>query len=90
MRCGMTDTESLANSLLLAKLCNFLENPVIRLETTNSDSVHALQAEIARQKEEIERLRVECKRIEAKYGNEVIRNLRLEDLCREHMIDFRN
>lgn len=78
----MTVMDVPVSLLLSSKLCSFLDNPVIRLETSSTEEVEALKEEIRALQAENEYLRADRKRIEQKYADEVNRNLRLEDICR--------
>ena len=85
----MTDMDVRLVSQLLSDLSNFLRNPVIRIESTPSDDIHALRDELEKARKEKEQAEFKYEQLVVQYGNEVTRVLRLQDLCKEYHIKWR-
>lgn len=85
----MTDMAEQASLLLLSKLSSFLENPVIKLETAPTQEIVILQQQLKAMQLENDELRMEIKKMETRYADEVNRNLHLEDICRAHDFNWR-
>lgn len=85
----MIDMDGLPDSLFVSKLCHFLDNPVIRIESTPSEEVAALKKEVEELKQANDVLRLKYDRLVSQYGDEVNRCLCLEDFCRAHGLNWR-
>lgn len=87
--CRMTGMASLPISSLLVELAGWLHNPRVEVILTSSEDVQRLEAEIETLHGQIAELEMECHRAQARYGQECVINLRLQDILRAHGISFR-
>lgn len=85
----MTDTVDLLSSFLASKVCKWLDDPVIRIESTPADEVKQLRQQLEDMQSRYAALQLDYKRLSVKYGDEVNHSLVLEDILRDHNIRWR-
>ena len=74
---------------MMRKWRRLRRRPQIEVILTPSDEVQRLRSEVAALQGELEVLRAEVNRAQARYGHECVINLTLQDLLRDHGIPFR-
>lgn len=74
---------------LISSLCNWLENPRIRIEMMASEEVAALQIQVQQLQSDLVKSRRDNELLMGRYTNELSINFTLQDLLKENNIKWR-